>query len=721
MSEQVQWFDSWLKDICSLYTRLDAKLLRDTFSLCLGLGDVENFPFACSPLHMGAEIAEQVLLTHQDSALAAASLAFPTASGLELSRASLGDVFQADVAHCLNGALQMKRVGYSSMGSARRSQKNLNNIKKLILSMVDDVRMVEIKLAERLVVLKHARDLSDAEQKDQAEGVQRIFAPLANRLGMGDIKWQLEDLAFRYLDNARYVEISKGLQMRRVEREEYVTAMVAELKTSLDAMGIAGARISGRAKHIYSIYAKLKRKQTTLEDIYDTTATRVLVNSIKDCYAVLGMVQQRWPMIKGEFDDYIANPKPNGYQSIHTAIIGPKGRCVEIQIRTFQMHDQAEKGIASHWAYKEKGSTEQSYQEKIDALRHLMDWQTDVAGEQDRASIEKLFGDQIYVFTPGGDVVDLPQGSTPLDFAYHVHTDVGHCCKGAKVNGQLVPLTYQLETGDRIEVITAKAPKPSRDWINPNLGYLKTRRAQSKVMHWFKRHQHEISIIQGQVLAEKLQRKHVIKKNEWLSLVAAFHFTVIEDLYAALGKGEVGPATLENRLRLLRGEINEDIKKDVSLQRSEAKTDSSVLSIGGVDSIQSQFAKCCHPVPGDPVLGFVTSSKGIVIHHAMCQNLKQAKLQSQDRIFEVVWGENSNQLYVADLVVKAVDRKAILSDLSHVAVSEKVNMVSLNAKSDRIRRYVTIYVGVEVNSVNQLEHFMQVLKRMPDIIEVSRL
>lgn len=713
-------WQSWCMEHSGVIASIDRALLDQTASSVMQLDFQVSFPFNGSALSMGLEVAALLADSGHEAKVLASAMALPTLLYLKDKSLSLETYFDPSLVPFLTAIVEMESM-HSLLDHANNN--DLGNFKKLVLSMADDVRVIEVKLMYQLILMRRARELPEQDRLNHARWVQTIYAPLANRLGMGDVKWQLEDLSFRYLDEKNYRCISKALQMKRVERESYVSDIVQVLSLMLEEAGIARPKVTGRAKHIYSIFKKLERKKTTIEDIYDTTATRIIVDEIAQCYTVLSLIHGRWSMIPGEFDDYIAKPKPNGYQSIHTAIIGPESRCVEIQIRTQQMHDAAEKGVASHWSYKEGKSDQSQYQEKIDALRQLIDWQSDIAIQNKaQPQMRELFGDEVYVFTPTGEIVNLPIGSTPLDFAYQIHTDIGHRCKGVEVNGRLVPLNYHLKTGDRVSVSTSKEPKPSRDWLNPTLGYLKTHRAQTKVAHWFRRHQYNEHIVSGVAIAEKLQRKHDIQKKEWLNISDHFHYKNFSDLHAALSMGELGQATIVNRLRHMRGEVDEREGPDYAIKPSQAikKSSQSQVSVAGVDSLLSHFAKCCNPVPGDPIMAYVATVKGIVVHHSECTNLLRAKKRSPDRVFDVAWETMGQQLFVADIVLTAYDRQCLLPDISHVVASQKIRLTAIDAKSDHARQYVTVHLSVEVHSVRELDDMISALRQLPEVTEVGR-
>lgn len=538
----------------------------------------------------GVSVADILLSLGLDNETLAAAIVFPALQSHELHIDTVADVLGESTSKLLRDFLQIHSLGKIQQ-AGKRGQHHVENLRKMLLAMVTDVRAVFVVLAERLSQLREAKTVDQTQQQQLAQETMDVYAPLANRLGIWQLKWETEDLCLRYLQPAVYSQIAKELAQRRSDREAYVKRMISLLHTMLDESKIKHYQVSGRVKHIYSIYAKMQRKNASLEQIYDITALRVMVPTIDDCYGVLSVLQSTWQHVQKEFDDYISKPKPNGYRSIHTVIRGPDERFVEVQIRTYQMHEESELGVAAHWRYKEGVLQPSSYEEKIALLRQVMAWQQEVvnAGEtKDDQPAPDLFEDQIYVFTPMGDIIDLPKGSTPLDFAYHVHSEVGHRCRGAKVNGHMVPLTYPLQTGARIEILTAKQAHPSRDWLNVHAGYLKTARARAKVAHWFRIHDHP-QALEAQEKPEKPRRQKPIAPK-----AAEIH-------------AEKAPVTLPP------------------------------IQILGINDLLTSIARCCRPKPGDPVVGYVTRARGVSIHHESCKNLQYITRGKTERLISVRW------------------------------------------------------------------------------------
>ncbi|OGV46592.1 MAG: GTP diphosphokinase, partial [Legionellales bacterium RIFCSPHIGHO2_12_FULL_42_9] len=526
--------------------------------------------------------------------------------------------------------------------------------------MVDDVRVVLIKLAERLCVLRTSVPMPEAMRCQIATEAMSIYAPLANRLGIGAIKWEMEDLAFRYLQPDKYKAIASGLKAKRLERDAYVDCIVKTLNQHLTQMHIVHFAVYGRSKHIHSIYRKMERKNVQLQEIYDATAVRILVETTPQCYEVLGLVHTLWQQVMVEFDDYIAHPKSNGYQSLHTAVQGLEGRVFEVQIRTFQMHEQAEMGVAAHWKYKEGGVRKrQAHERKIEWLREVLAWHRDMAINKGvTETVEKEFlDDRVYVFTPDGDVLDLPWGVTPLDFAYHVHTDMGHRCRGAKVNGRIVPLTYALKTGDKIEILTGKDLRPSRDWINSHLGYLKTSRAKAKVLHWFKMQDYDKNKCEGQELLDNELKILGIKSERLYEVLPALGLKNIDDLRAAIGRGDMKLGQVISHLTPMDAPVVNLARVQPVVKQDTLRSD---LCIEGVGRLLTHMARCCQPLPGESVIGYITVARGVSVHRQDCFNIVHASERQKKRFLEVSWGTNLRERYMVDVLMRAFDRPGLL-------------------------------------------------------------
>ncbi|MCH8308594.1 MAG: bifunctional (p)ppGpp synthetase/guanosine-3',5'-bis(diphosphate) 3'-pyrophosphohydrolase, partial [Proteobacteria bacterium] len=536
-------------------------------------------------------------------------------------------------------------------------------LRKMLLAVVSDVRLVLVRIAEQLYRLRLAKKAPMDEQQALAIETREIYAALANRLGVWRLKWELEDLAFRYLEPVTYKQIAQSLNEKRTERESFIATVKSQLLVELAKAGL-DADISGRPKHIYSIWRKMQRKGSGLEHIFDERAVRVLVNDVRECYAALGVVHNLWSYLPGEFDDYIANPKENNYQSLHTAVIGPEGRTVEVQIRTHDMHRQAELGVAAHWRYKEGSPPEAAFDQKIRFIRHILE-----PSDRDDELLDQIrddvFEDRVYAVSPKGDVAEMPAGSTPLDFAYHVHTQVGHRCRGAKVNGRIVPLSYKVQNGDKIEIITASEAKPSRDWLNPQLGYLAATRSRAKVRSWFRQQDKEQNRRQGrEMLDRELARLNVrdIPANE---IAKHLKFKDSAALCTALGAGDLSTAAIATALQnLRRDEYGEILKKP--RQRKSKAAQRNKTSISGIGDLLSTFARCCRPVPPEHIAGYITQGRGVSIHRQDCGNFLRLNSRNPERVIEVDWGNSEHASYPAELKLYAYDRQGLLRDISSV-------------------------------------------------------
>jgi len=629
------------------------------------------------------------------------------------------------------GVDQMQAIKALQQSQSNKVSVNqVDNIRKMLLAMVEDVRAVVIKLAERLCYLRQVKNADEESRVLAAKETENIYAPLANRLGIGQLKWELEDISFRYLHPDVYKKIAKLLAEKRLDREQYMGDFVSHLSTELKGLNIKG-EVYGRPKHIYSIWKKMQQKSLDFEQLFDVRAVRVVVEKLQDCYGALGIVHTNWQHLPKEFDDYVATPKANGYQSIHTVVSGPQGKTIEVQIRTQQMHDDAEMGVAAHWRYKEgsaHGKTS-GFDEKVSWLRKILQWQEDVSesGELIDELRSQVFEDRIYVFTPNGDVVDLPAGSTPLDFAYYIHSNVGHCCIGAKVFGRIVPFTYRLKTGDKIEVLTSKIPNPSRDWLNPNLHYIHAPRARAKVQHFFKLLDRDKHLAQGKELLEQELIKHDLMQIDLMLTGKRFNIKSIDELYVAIGSGHARINQVVNFLQHENDKTKPPVELDpqslVKPQYHQAKNsnNSNGITVSGVGNLMMHMAKCCHPVPGDDILGFITQGRGISIHRLDCEQLANALRQQPEREVEVQWGEEDTQHYQVTVQVIASDRQGLVRDISTIIANERVSIVGMESSSDHIKQTVAMALTVEIANNEMLARLTTKLLQLDDVIEAKRL
>ena len=633
----------------------------------------------------------------------------------------VGEVFGADVVRLLLGVWRLASMqglarviggvdeGVAGAAQALHRAQQTEALRKMLLAMVDDVRVVLIKLGERLVSLRQAARSTDARRNDSAQSeareVMAVFAPLANRLGVWQLKWELEDLSLRILDPHQYHTIARYLDETRIEREAYIDTTKALLRDALSQAGI-DCEISGRSKHIYSIYEKQKRKRCSLEQLYDIRAVRVMVAEVKDCYATLGIVHSMFQPIPGEFDDYIAKPKANNYRSLHTSVIGPQGRALEVQIRTREMHQASEYGVAAHWNYKEGGGArDAAFASKLANLRQVLSWGRELSATGDAlAGVDTaLFDETVFVLTPQGRIIDLPRDATPLDFAYAVHTGLGHRCRGAKVDGVMVPLTTSLHTGQRVEIITVKEGGPSRDWLNPDSGYIRGSRARSKVRQWFNALDLQETTTHGRAVIDKALQRHGQTGINLERLAHEAGFRSPDELYAAVGRAEVNSRDLDLAVRKASGlaEATEEPARPVATARSRAKADGGGILVVGVDKLLTGLAKCCNPVPPDPIVGFVSRLKGVTIHRANCANARRLAANEPDRIIDAEWGDTATgDVFTVQVVVIASDRQGLLRDVSDVLAREKINVTAVNTLTrDFVAR---MKFTAEVRSLDQL-------------------
>ena len=586
-------------------------------------------------------------------------------------------------------------------------------LRKTFLAMGDDVRVVLIKLADRLHNMRTLGFMPDHKRKRIAKETLDIFAPLANRLGIWQIKWELEDLGFRYLNPEKYKEIAEQIQERRPDREVQIEAIKTNLLKLLESHNIK-AEISGRPKHIYSIYKKMTQKGKPFDLVRDVRAVRLIVPDVPSCYAALGVIHTHWRPIPGEFDDYIAAPKDNFYQSLHTAVIYDDKRPLEVQIRTAEMHQNAEYGIAAHWRYKEGAHRDKSYEQRINWLRNMMEWRSDVNDAQEFVEGMKtdVFQDRVYVFTPRGDIIDLSAGSTPIDFAYHVHTDIGHRCRGARVNGKLVPLYQELKTGDQVEILTAKRGGPSRDWLNPNLGLVKTQRARSKIKAWFKKQEDEQNLAQGRAALERELQRLGITNINFEKMARELGFKIPDEMFIALGNGDLSV----NRVIKQLSETVEPVDiLEATIPAQETKTSTDAVEVVGLKGLLSTMARCCNPMPGDQIVGYITRGRGATIHRQDCPNI--LRIKDKERLLQVDWGK-VERTFPVHITVKAYDRQGLMGDISTLLQNEGVNIADVSVNYNRT--VADIKLVIEIRDLAQLSRVLTRIESLPNVLEALR-
>ncbi|MBI4321012.1 MAG: bifunctional (p)ppGpp synthetase/guanosine-3',5'-bis(diphosphate) 3'-pyrophosphohydrolase [Chloroflexi bacterium] len=679
-------------------------------------------PYVTHPLATARILAD----LHLDAAAVAAALLHDVPEDTGVSLDKIEKAFGPEIAKLVDGVTKLSRINWEVIEESKRriskqSEDELNawaeNVRKMFLAMAEDIRVVLIKLADRLHNMSTLVYLTPVKRRQIAQETLEIYAPLASRLGIWQMKWQLEDLSFRHLEPHKYKEIAGLLAGRRDARERYISGVIKLIEEELQRVSIV-ADVSGRPKHIHSIYRKMQSRGVDFGQIYDLLAVRVLVDEIPDCYSALGVIHSLWHPIPGQFDDYIAMPKESLYQSLHTTVVGPEGKPLEIQIRTHEMHRLAEYGVAAHWRYKEGGKRDSRFEQKIAWLRQLLDWQKDVAGGAEEF-VENLktdiFRDQVYVFTPKGEIKDLPAGATPLDFAYRIHTDVGHRCVGGKVNGRLVPLDYQLQTGQIVEILTTKGPKgPSRDWLNPNLGYIKTAHAREKIRQWLRRQRRDENVSRGRELLEKELSRMGLVQEKLESVAEAFKFERLDDFLAAIGYGDISPQQIAAKLA-----TEQTRESEVSfpvVEREPAETTRG-MKVMGVGDLLTRLARCCNPLPGDEIVGYITRGKGITVHRKDCHNILAE--QERERLVSVEWGRVEHQVFPVRLRIEAWDRDGLLRDVASVVAEDKINMSSVSAVTNPDRT-ATITATLEISSIDKLSRILSKLESIRDVSSVSR-
>ncbi len=712
------------------YTPADRELIQRAYRVAekahTGQKRVSGDPYINHLLAVAAILAEYSM----PAEVVAAGLLHDTIEDTSITAEDLQRDFSNGVVSLVQGVTKLTQLPRVSRGEHRdeaepqveteaalRNRKHelsIETLRKTFLAMDSDVRVVLIKLADRLHNMRTLSAFPDAKRRRIAQETLDIFAPLANRLGIWQIKWELEDLGFRYTNPEKYKEIAEQLAVRRESRETEIQNILDAITKLLKEAGVK-AEISGRPKHIYSIYKKMQEKGKSFDLVRDVRGVRLIVPDIAACYSALGIIHTHWRPIPNEFDDYIAAPKDNFYQSLHTAVIYDDGRPVEVQIRTIEMDENAEFGIASHWRYKE-GGTRDKYDERINWLRRVMEWRGDVEDAQEFVDSMKtdVFKDRVYVFTPHGDIIDLPAGSTPIDFAYHVHTNVGNRCRGAKVNNKLIPLDYELQTGEQVEILTAKQGGPSRDWLNPSLGLVKTQRARSKIRAWFKKQDQDQNLVQGkEMLVHEIQRLGLAELDDnGLNALARQFDRSADELYVALGCGDFNIARVVNKLV----ETKESDDVLVVVPASSDAVPSEAITVLGLKGLLTSMAKCCNPTPGDEIIGYITRGHGATIHRQDCPNM--LRIQDRERLVKVSWGENV-RTYPVPLRIRAYDRQGLMGDITTLLNSENVNMVDVDVHMTK--NLADMRIVIEVRDIAQLSRILARIENVPNVLEAQRV
>ncbi|MDR9452826.1 MAG: bifunctional (p)ppGpp synthetase/guanosine-3',5'-bis(diphosphate) 3'-pyrophosphohydrolase [Wenzhouxiangella sp.] len=645
--------------------------------------------------------------------------------------ATLGFALPKDSPHFAHPALatipsthglveQLQRLDYFGQTYQSTNENHAEGLRRLLLALIEDVRVALIALAWQLARLQAARRLDDSKRKAIAEQTRLIHAPLANRLGIWQLKWALEDLSFQYLEPQTFQRIRRLVDEQREERQSNIQRFMDKLSSQIKDTDI-DAEVSGRAKHLYSIWRKMQRKGLDFHELFDVRAVRVLVSTVAECYSVLGLVHTHWKPVPGEFDDYITNPKANLYQSLHTAVVGVSGRVIEVQIRTREMHHHAEFGVAAHWRYKEGGPRDATLENRIGVMRQLFE-STEQSDQELIESFENLTSeDRVYVLTPTGEVKDLVAGATPLDFAYLIHTEVGHRCKGARINGRIVPLTTELNNGDRVEVLTAKEPNPSRDWMVPRLGYIKSARARAKVRQWFKQANHEENLIAGRHTLEAELKRLDLDPAGLPEVVSDFNFRSLDELYVAVGCGDLTASQVANAIER---KIAKDKRPSLGVPtRSSAPepSRSGDIRIEGVGQLMHQLARCCQPVPGDDIEGYITRGRGVSVHRADCKQFINLQRQDPDRVVSVFWQTKSSEKYPAKIIIDAWDRSGLIKDIGMVMSTENVNVTELKGMPTNSEEAVEIALAVQVSDFDQLSTVISRLLGIRGVLSARRV
>ena len=685
-------------------------------------------PYIIHPIEVATILAELGM----DTSTIVAGLLHDVIEDTEYTYDDIKKIFGEEVANLVSGVTKITKMEYKS-----KEEQQADNFRKMLLAMADDIRVIIIKLADRLHNMRTLKYRKKEKQKKTAMETLDIYAPLAHRLGISKIKWELEDLSFRYIHEEEYYDLVKQVAEKRAEREIYIKNIIEEMYNKLEEAEI-DSDIDGRPKHFFSIYKKMVNKNKSIEQIFDLTAIRVLVNTVKDCYEVLGIVHTIYKPIPGRFKDYIAMPKPNMYQSLHTTVIGPQGKTFEIQIRTFEMHRTAEYGIAAHWKYKEGDNNsetkEKNFESKLVWLRDMLEFQKETADAEEFIEGFKidLFTDEIFLFTPKGVVIDLPNGATPIDFAYRIHTDIGNKCVGAKVNGKIVPLDYKLKTGEIVEVLTSNNAKgPNIDWLN----IAKSNQAKSKIRSWFKKSKKEENISKGKEVFEKELKKQgvhfadIAKGETYEKFVKRNNINCMDDLYALIGLGAISASSFicklkdENKSKdekVIEENTNKIIEENIFKVKRKTVDNTVGITVKGVDNIMIRFAKCCNPVPGDDIMGYITKGRGVSVHRADCGNLKSLIMEDGAKVVDVSWGSSNGRAYIAEIQVKAEDIGELLTDIMGVISELNLQLNAVNAKSAK-GRIAYVNIKVKIDSVDILKNLMRKIRHLKGVIDVYRV
>ena len=731
-----------LKSLPDVYSPIDRELISKAYNFAVNAHEGQSRYSGEPYINHCTAVASILAELRVPPVVVAAALLHDTVEDTRVTLVDLKDNFNEEIAKLVDGVTKLTKLPHvgnaeqhivadsqtdsipierqtsleESQPKNRKKDLAAETLRKTLMAMGDDVRVVLIKLADRLHNMRTLSHIPEENRRRRiAQETMDIFAPLANRLGIWQIKWELEDLALRYTNPTIYKEIAEKLADKRIDREKEVREIIDRLQNLMKDGGI-NAEISGRPKHIYSIYEKMKKKGKPFENLMDLRAVRLIVPDIPACYAALGLIHTHWRPIPTEFDDYIAAPKDNFYQSLHTAVLYSDGKPLEVQIRTPEMHQNAELGIAAHWLYKEKKALTDNYQQRITWLRKMMEWRQDVDDAQEFVDGIKsdVFEDRVYVFTPRGDIIDLPRGATPIDFAYSVHTEIGNRCRGAKINGKLVTLDYQLKTGDQVEILSAKHGGPSRDWLNPHLGLVNTQRARSKIRQWFKRLDRDQNLAHGKSMLEKEFHRLGIDNVNLDSLVKDFEYKTIDDLYVALGCGDISIKRIINKIQE-EEKSRDDLLFNLKTSNIDQK-DNNSFRVLGIKGLLTTNARCCNPAPGDQIVGYVTRGRGVTIHRKDCPNILRST--DKERIVQVTWGE-AQRTFPVTVQVKAYDRQGLMGDISNILSNDNINMRDIAVKFSN--NLASIKLILEISDISQLSRILTLIESLPNVMEAFRV
>lgn len=727
-------FAQWLHDILNITDETASNKLKSVWDFCFESTAGEKEQISCA--QKAIEMVEILAPLDVDINGLCAALFVPFLSAKLITRDEISEHFDRYILQLVLSIERMKNIRQlRAIKNGDATAEQIDSIRRMLLAMVNDVRSVIIKLAERIIYLRDLAHESSDKQILAAKECFNIYAPLASRLGVGELKWEIEDLCFRYLHPDKYHLIATTLNEKRIDRENYVLSVVTNIQSAINLQGIK-ATVYGRPKHIYSIWRKMEKKNLSFNQLFDIRALRVICERVEDCYGALSVVHSLYSHIANEFDDYIAHPKKNGYQSIHTVVYGPQEKTIEIQIRTEQMHDDAELGIAAHWKYKEGTTGKMSaYDERIALLRELLTWQQDVSqhGDHQSQTSNAIFNDRIYVFTPKGDVIDLPVRSTPLDFAYHIHSDIGHRCIGAKISDRIVPFTYQLQTGDVIDIITQKNPNPNRDWLNPNNGFIHSNRSRAKIMSWLKKQDRDKNIAAGKsILDEMLIKHHLQNKEIEQSLIERYNAHTFDEILAGIGNGDIRINQLINYLNNLFNKPTPEQEDEAALkqisqkqnhhfQNKQTNNKAGQIFIEGIGNLMISIAKCCRPIPGDKIIGFITIGRGVSVHRQDCDQLIELKNHAPERIVDADWNLDKESIYSTVIRVIANDRRGLLRDITTLLANERVNVLGVASRSDAKTHTATIDLDVQIINQELLSRVLSKLTQLKDVESAGRV